>query len=427
MRLYEPFTIWINMMEINAHKVPEGWQNDSVGHLIVEQRKSPIKVSDATCYGSYPFFTSGEDVLTHVEALVQGENIYMATGGQANIKHYSGDAAYSTDTYVVKTTDAIDAKLLYYYLTNIRYYIDSNYFQGSGLKHLQKKDLKKHELCFPKDKNEQKRIAALLAQVDNAIAETKALIEKYSKIKTGLMQDLLTKGIDENGCIRSEKTHKFKDSELGRIPEEWNVVPLGKIIKNNMGFVQTGPFGSQLHANEYIKEGCAVVMPQDIHNREVVFDSIAYISEEKKNELNRHVLQENDVIIPRRGDLSKCAIWHEKRDGICGTGCILIRLPLQDYYSDFFSLLYEDERVQKIIDIIAVGTTMKNLNSTIINSIPFIEVNKEEQKRILNEINNINNQIDSLSKKLLKSKSIREGLLLDLLSGKVRIPSTVKI
>ena len=59
--------------------------------------------------------------------------------------------------------------------------------------------------------------------MDRAIEQTEALIAKQQRIKTGLMQDLLTRGIDEHGNLRSEQTHEFKDSPLGRIPVEWEV------------------------------------------------------------------------------------------------------------------------------------------------------------------------------------------------------------
>ena len=71
------------------------------------------------------------------------------------------------------------------------------------------------------DKAEQAKIAEVLSTVDRAIEETEALIAKQQRIKTGLMQDLLIRGIDEHGNLRSEQTHKFKDSPLGRIPVEW--------------------------------------------------------------------------------------------------------------------------------------------------------------------------------------------------------------
>ncbi len=64
------------------------------------------------------------------------------------------------------------------------------------------------------------------------------------------MQDLLTKGIDENGQIRSEKTHRFKNSPLGRIPEEWEVVELGEVAIPN-GIVR-GPFGGMLKKETFV-------------------------------------------------------------------------------------------------------------------------------------------------------------------------------
>lgn len=78
-------------------------------------------------------------------------------------------------------------------------------------------------------KSEQSKIAEILSTVDRAIEQTEALIAKQQRIKTGLMQDLLTSGIDEHGNLRSEETHKFKDSLLGRIPVEWEVVETKKV------------------------------------------------------------------------------------------------------------------------------------------------------------------------------------------------------
>ncbi len=74
---------------------------------------------------------------------------------------------------------------------------------------------------------EQAKIAEVLSTVDRAIEETEALIAKQQRIKTGLMQDLLTRGVDEHGNLRSEQTHEFKESPLGRVPVEWDPMPLG--------------------------------------------------------------------------------------------------------------------------------------------------------------------------------------------------------
>src|ERR1017187_1516580 len=85
--------------------------------------------------------------------------------------------------------------------------------------------LAKCSVTYPSSTEHQAKIAEILSTVDRAIEQTEALIGKQQRMKTGLMQDLLTLGIDEHGNLRSEQTHAFKDSPLGRIPAEWEVKP----------------------------------------------------------------------------------------------------------------------------------------------------------------------------------------------------------
>ncbi len=88
---------------------------------------------------------------------------------------------------------------------------------------------------IPDALSEQTKIAEILSTVDQAIEQTEALITKQQRIKTGLMQDLLTRGIDEHGNLRSEQTHQFKNSPLGRIPIEWDVKPIGRVFFAQLG------------------------------------------------------------------------------------------------------------------------------------------------------------------------------------------------
>ena len=99
--------------------------------------------------------------------------------------------------------------------------------EGTTFSEISKSSIAKIEMALPIDKAEQAKIAEVLSTVDRAIEKTEALIAKQHRIKTGMMQDLLTRGIDEHGNLRSEQTHKFKDALLGRIPVEWDPLPLG--------------------------------------------------------------------------------------------------------------------------------------------------------------------------------------------------------
>ncbi|TCF47780.1 hypothetical protein MCC10107_1971 [Bifidobacterium longum subsp. longum] len=105
---------------------------------------------------------------------------------------------------------------------------------GSGIPHVDKEVLGKLEITEFAE-SEQSKIAEVLSTVDRAIAQTKELIAKQQRIKIGLMRDLLTLGIDEAGQLRSEATHAFEDSPLGRIPMEWDLARLGDVADVNRG------------------------------------------------------------------------------------------------------------------------------------------------------------------------------------------------
>lgn len=75
--------------------IPSGWTQKLLGQLLVERLKSRIKVEEAYNGGTYPFFTSGEAVQSRDDYLVDGENIFLATGGVANAKYYNGRTSYS--------------------------------------------------------------------------------------------------------------------------------------------------------------------------------------------------------------------------------------------------------------------------------------------------------------------------------------------
>lgn len=406
----------------NQRHIPAGWKESELGAVIVEKAKSTIKVSDAANFGEYPFFTSGDSILLHDKKIIEGENLFLATGGVANIKYFDGEAAYSTDTFAISTNQETKAQYLYYYLLSKVGYINKNYFEGSGLKHLQKKDFRKHAFVLPSSPTEQQKIASILSKLDEAITQTEQLIGKYKKIKEGLMNDLLSRGIDEQGNIRSEETHKFKDSPLGRIPEEWEVEKLGAIINEGNGTIQTGPFGSQLHANEYIEEGVAVIMPQNILQEGIDRGTLSFISKTKASILKRHITNENDIVFARRGDLSKCAVIETDFIGsICGTGCLLIRINKANINPFWLRMLYQQFNCQKEINISSVGSTMQNLNTEILSNLVIPKISRTEQNLIVEKIQGIDTLIENSIHNHIKISKKKSGLMHDLLTGKIRV------
>ena len=112
-------------------------------------------------------------------------------------------------------------------------------------------------------------------------------------------------------------------AEFGSVPSHWTIRPLAGVSN----LIQTGPFGSQLHASDYIDDGVPIVNPSHIDDGRVRPSAKHSIRFEKASELGRHRLREGDVIAARRGELGRCAVVDTDAVGyICGTGSALIRL-----------------------------------------------------------------------------------------------------
>jgi type I restriction enzyme, S subunit len=233
---------------------------------------------------------------------------------------------------------------------------------------------------------------------------------------------------DEHGQLRDPIAYpeQFKGSPLGRIPKGWKLEALGFRLKNNSGSIQTGPFGSQLHANEYTTDGIPVVMPQNITDGEFNKSNIAKMPLFRAEELRRHRMVPGDLIFARRGDLSRCAVVGLEQSGwICGTGCLLMRFKQQTMNSSWLSQSYRYEVCQRQIACRAVGTTMANLNTKILEDLllPFPPI--AEQKAMIDHLK----QHDILLYKEIqtgdKFKSLKLGLHDDLLSGRIRVPESI--
>lgn len=291
--------------------------------------------------------------------------------------------------------------------------------EGTTFSEFSKAYLENFIVKLPADLAEQARIARILSTVDAAITQTEALIAKYGRVRTGLMQDLLTWGIDEHGQIRSEATHEFKDSSLGRVPVEWETVRLEQLLTAAKGRIQTGPFGSQLHSYEYVIEGVPVIMPQDIGDTEISTSVIARITEQKANSLRRHRVKVSDVLFSRRGDISRCAVITNKEIGwLCGTGCILMRLESNNVINPFwFKEYYQSAKAQTQVINNAVGLTMLNLNSGILYNLLIPAVPKLEQDRIVLILQKNQSNVGNHIAHLTKLKTFKKALMQDLLSG----------
>ena len=297
--------------------------------------------------------------------------------------------------------------------------------QGTSINGIIRSDLERHVVRLPKCKSAQLHIAAILTSIDTAIEKTETLIAKYQQIKAGLMHDLFTRGVLPNGQLRPPREQApelYQETVIGWIPRAWGVARLETILRKSGGHLQTGPFGSQLHAHEYQTEGIPVVMPQDINEGKIGTESIARISERRALSLAKHQLKIGDIIIARRGELSRAAAVSEDEQGwLCGTGCFLLRLGRTDLNHFFFSHIYRYDYIQRQIAGTQVGTTMPSLNNSVMGRVFFPCPTPNEQKEISNRLSNAEAEVNNLRNHAKKLKLQKLGLMQDLLTGKVQV------
>lgn len=153
--------------------------NGKLGDILIENLKSSVQVGDAKdVVGDFPFFTSGDAILKWTEALVEGRNCYLNTGGNAGVKYYVGKAAYSTDTWCITAKNDL-SDYLYLLLESIKPELNKKFFQGTGLKHLQKPLLKERPIYIP-SRNEieafNKDVQPWLSMISDNIRESQKLI-----------------------------------------------------------------------------------------------------------------------------------------------------------------------------------------------------------------------------------------------------------
>ena len=160
---------------------------------------------------------------------------------------------------------------------------------------------------------------------------------------------------------------------------DWTSATLGHVCAD--GLIQTGPFGSQLHAEDYVDDGVPVVMPANISSGRVEESGIARITEADAVRLMRHRLQVGDIVYSRRGDITRCARITEREAGwLCGTGCLLVR-PGSGADHRWLAYWLSAPWTHDWLYRHAVGATMLNLNTSILASLPVELPPMEEQRR----------------------------------------------
>ena len=215
---------------------------------------------------------------------------------------------------------------------------------GAAQPNLSPKDLAGMEIPLP-PLAEQKRIAAILDKADAIRRKRQQTIQLADDFLRAVFLDM------------------FGDPVTN--PKGWEVGAL-----KDVSTIQIGPFGTQLHKEDYIEGGIPLVNPTHIVKGQIVPKSDLTISAEKHAELSEYHLMSGDIVMGRRGEMGRCAVVTKKESGwLCGTGSLFIRPNEAGIFSEYLNKFLSSEAIKSHLESESQGATMPNLNKTIVGSI----------------------------------------------------------
>lgn len=250
---------------------------------------------------------------------------------------------------------------------------------------------------------EQEKIASILSSVDEQIDNVDALIEKNKKLKKGLMQTLLTKGIGHT---------KFKKTEIGEIPEAWEVKKIIDIANTTSG-------GTPSRAKkEYYENGIYPwVKTGELYNK-YISKTEEYITEDALKKSSAKLVPEGAVIIAMYGaTIGKLSI--AKRSVTTNQAYCSIICNNNICYNEYlyYRLNFEKENIINL----GAGGAQPNISQDIIKNYKLAIPTRGEQQRIVLILSELDKKIDEYENKKQKLEALKKGLMQQLLSGKIRV------
>lgn len=373
---------------------PHDWGKEGLPIIRIAQMTNPIAKTD---------FYSGDDIVAK-HKINNGDMLFSWSATLAVMLWNRGPAVLNQHIFKVEEKPGIDSDFLYHLLNNS---IDAlaEHSHGSTMKHIKKGVLKDFIVPIP-SLHEQKKIAAILNSVDNAIQATQAVIDQTRRVKQGLMQQLLTRGIGHT---------RFRQTEIGEIPEEWCIKTAKEVCSKISVGIVVKP------TQYYESNGIKCFRSANVREGYIEDQDWVYISEEANNLNAKSKLQSGDVLIVRTGyPGTSCVVPQEYE----GTNCIDIlfaRPKVEIILSHYLSCFINSSLGKKQVLYGQGGLAQKHFNVNALNQMKIVLPSIYEQKKITTILTNMDNVLNIELDKMVQIQKIKRGLMQDLLTGRVRV------
>lgn len=405
---------------VNKEFIPNGWRKVTIDDICELRRgASPRPISDPKYFGNGAGWVRISDVTRAGNYLKQTEQYLSKLGESKSVKVTPGEVIMSIcatigrpiivdmeacihDGFVVfkNLSEHVNNLFFLYWLKTKENYFNSLGQQGTQ-KNLNTNIVKKTEILLP-PLPVQRKIAAILSSVDEAIEKTEAIIEQTEKVKKGLMQQLLTKGIGHT---------KFKKTEIGEIPEEWEVLKVADVAKTTSG-------GTPSRNNpEYFNGSIPWIKTGELKEK-YIYDTEEKITEEAVKNSSAKLVPKNSLIVAMYGaTIGNVSI--NKIDATTNQACCVI-IPQKErlnYEFLYYLLAFWKEKLIKL----GAGGAQPNISQQIIKNLLIPMPSLKEQMEIANILAILDKKIQNEKKKFDSLSNLKKGLMQVLLTGKVRV------
>ena len=400
--------------------IPEDWEVKDIGEALTIRHGKDQKQVEST-RGQYPIFGTGGQMGWANDFLYNKPSVLIGRKGSINKPRYINVPFWTVDTlFYSQVHNGYDEKFMFYKFCLIDW---MNYNEASGVPSLNASTISNVKISVPK-KPEQTAIAIALSDVDNLIGSLEKLIAKKEAIKTGTMQQLLTgkTRLPEFATHADGSPKGFKQTELGRVPEDWEVKSYADIFtflstssNSRADLSNSGDYG-------YIHYG-------DIHTKwhtrlDLSKTSLPKISE---NLVTSAFVQHGDIVIADasedyEGVGKSIEISNQSsKPVVSGLHTFLLRDKNEQLSDGFRGLINDIPVVKASIQRLATGLKVYGISKKNLITVMIPVPDKKEQTAIATVLSDMDTEIQALQQRLAKTEDLKQGMMQQLLTGKVRL------
>jgi len=385
-------------------RIPKDWDIVKLKEVCsIEYGKDQKKVENLN--GKYGIYGTGGLMNYSDEFLYNKPSVLIGRKGTIDKPRYIDVPFWTVDTlFYTKVFNDVDVKWFYYKCVRIPW---RTLNEATGVPSLNRNNIYSFKISLP-PLQEQQKIAAILSTVDEQISITDKIIEKSKELKKGLMQKLFSEGIGHT---------EFKDTKIGRIPKDWEVVKVGDICKLQGGFA--------FKSSDATENGVRWFKIANVGFNRVKWDVESFLPLGFEKKHPDFVLNEGDIVVAMTrpvlsGKLKICTIM--KSDSGTLLNQRVGRVKLIDNNDSVY--YYQSFNTKRFIDSVEgelFGTDPPNISSKLFESIKIPVPPKQERTKIAAILSEADAKIEKEQTQKTQLEQLKKGLMQQLLTGKKRV------